>query len=374
MSKSKKPFTITGPGVYATNHKVYVEIIGRPFRHTKPIDPKDAKTMWVGVKMDVNANDDMTLSAWTDDGTEADFRIGNVKPIGRLVRREYSFDTIDEIKVRQEVEEEMRWRKNLMTETALRRNVSAELIEAFAENDCRGYHRAKPFNVVTGYKGWKVSKSGMESVLRWALDDLDKTYYFAGVEEETDPEFRHFSLSKVPGKSGLLRMQNAEDVVIYVADRLGITLKQKPWITPTIKLPAKKQEKVKVVAVKAETTPVSVKPKIAAKQKKPAKIPTVKMVVGAYYKDGKGKIHGPMRKLKKSELIGLSNGALPYPWIGALRNANMVSCSKLGSGGYFNHLGRAIAEGKEGINHLIARVTYHGDRYEDPEVDDSYLD
>jgi len=63
-----------------------------------------------------------------------------------------------------------------------------------------------------------------------------------------------------------------------------------------------------------------------------------------------------------------------FNWEGKVRNANGVSCSKLGSGKYFNTHGRALDEGKDGINHLIERVTINGDKYEKPEVRDYYFD
>lgn len=370
MTKKKEPFKITGPGVYSTRLKVLVEIIGRPYRHLDPpFDPAKSGEPWVGVRMGQSDPGIIEVSAWNDDGIEG-YPINESTRIGSLIRREISFDTKAECKAEEERIAELKYQQKAMTEAMLRRNVLDAFRCAHEEYGFDG-----DFKRTMAFKELFARQREIGVFIRMALGKLDNHYEFAlGHVGDT-----FNTLEERPGKKGgLPKMANAEDVVIYVADRLGIPLKNKPWCEPTIKLPVKKavtkpqSNTAPVTPEEAESILKAVAKKLDAdgKLKKPAKLPTVKVVDGGYYRDGKGKIHGPMKKMSKSEMMLYTHTGLNgFSFEGKLRNKDGKPCSKAGSGLFFDHRGKAYQSGKNNVNDLIERVTSYGDKFDDSDFD-----
>lgn len=243
MSKPKVPFSITGPGIYKTRIGILVEIFDRPVRLYRIWDPEVAPgtLCWVGEVYDGSTGH------WNNQGNPQPPLASNLQ----LTKRMVEYDTqeeADEAANKKRVAAELRFN---LTETGLRRNVWEAL-----ENATSGYgfyeqvKKKRPYPFKTWLCDYIGAPQRLKEAIKETLESLDDIYgstlnQRAGFAEEFDTE-PVLTLTRRPGKKGgLPKMENAEDFLIYVANRLDISLKQKPWCIPTIKLPAAKTDEPK---------------------------------------------------------------------------------------------------------------------------------
>lgn len=246
MSKPKVPFQISGPGIYKTRLGLKVEIFNRPIRlyealrFLQGVDIDPNTLCWVGEVADGG------IGHWNNQGYPQPPLAGNLQLTKRMVEHDTQ-EEIDAAANKKRIAAELRFN---LTETGLRRNVWEALEGA---TSAHGFYQQKrrPYS----FKIWLCDYTGapqrLKEAIRDALENLDDTYGqvlnpSVDLDDDAFEDEVVLTLTKRPGKKGgLPKMENAEDFLIYVAGRLNIRLKQKPWCLPTIKLPAAKPDKSK---------------------------------------------------------------------------------------------------------------------------------
>jgi hypothetical protein len=186
MTKAKKPFVITGPGVYITNGKYLVEIIGRAWRlFTTPPNDKKSVEPWIGVKQDQFR----TIVHYQGDGepTGGDNFISQ----GKLVKRLIEHDTPRERQEAASRAAEEQEQKYLVSETGLRDNIVGSLEDRLADYEVRYKEARNLFKLP--FSEWKKSGYGeisqigkLQHIIGMVLNDLDDIYDFVLNPEAND--------------------------------------------------------------------------------------------------------------------------------------------------------------------------------------------